>query len=270
MYEKVQETADYIKKNTDKRPEIAIILGSGAGDLVHQVVAPQKIQYKDIPNFPTSTVEGHAGQLVFGKLSGKDVMILQGRFHHYEGYTFKEVAYPVYVMQLLGIKQLIINNAAGGANKKFQPGDLMIIEDYINLMGGNPLIGKNDERFGPRFPDMTEPYSQQLIQKAEKAAETLGIKHRKGVYLAGTGPMYETRAEIRMMSCLGADAVGMSTIPETIVANYLGLKVLGISIITNMCTGIQKKKHSHQAVVQTAKIAGDRFCQWIVEIVNRI
>lgn len=270
MYNRVLKTVEYIRSTAKLQPEIAIILGSGAGDLVNLVKDQQCIKYEDIPNFPVSTVEGHAGQLVFGKLNKKNVMILQGRFHTYEGYSMKEVAYPVYVMKLLGIKKMIINNAAGGANKDFQPGDLMIIDDFINLLGDNPLIGKNDDRFGPRFPDMTEPYHQGLIKIAESAANDLGVQYCKGVYLAGTGPMYETRAEVQMMMKLGADAIGMSTVPETIVANYLGIKVLGISIITNMCTGIQDGKHSHENVVKTAKIAGDRFCKWVNEIVGKI
>lgn len=270
MYDKVIETANYIKSKVKRQPELAIILGSGAGDLVNLVKDQECIQYKGIPNFPVSTVAGHAGQLVFGTLNNRDVMILQGRFHYYEGYSMKEVAYPVYVMKFLGIKKLIVNNAAGGANKNFKPGDLMIIEDFINLLGDNPLIGKNDERFGPRFPDMTEPFDSGLIEIAEESARDLGIEYQKGVYLADTGPMYETRAEVRMMARWGADATGMSTVPETIVANYLGMKVLGVSIITNMCTGIQNVKHSHENVVKTAKIAGERFCKWLNEIVGRI
>ncbi len=270
MFENVIKTSEYIKNNTKFNPKIAIILGSGLGDLVNFVEEKEEINYEDIPNFPVSTVVGHAGKLVFGKINNVEVLLMQGRFHFYEGYSMKEVTYPIYVMKQLGIEKLIVTNASGGINETFEPGTLMLINDFINFMGTNPLIGKNDERFGVRFPDMSEAYSLELIDKAKKVADSLNIAYREGVYMACTGPNYETAAEIRVFKTLGADAVGMSTVPETIVANYLGLKVLGISCITNMATGIQKFKHSHDRVVETAKKASENFCTWVSNIVKEL
>lgn len=270
MFDNVLKTSQYIKDNTKCSPKIAIILGSGLGDLVNFVEDREEIDYKDIPNFPVSTVVGHAGKLVFGKINNVEVLLMQGRFHFYEGYSMKEVTYPIYVMKQLGIEKLIVTNASGGINEAFEPGTLMIINDFINFMGDNPLIGKNDERFGVRFPDMSEAYSLELIEKAKNVAESLNIPYREGVYMACTGPNYETAAEIRAFKTLGADAVGMSTVPETIVANYLGLKILGISCITNMATGIQKFKHSHDKVVETAKRASEDFCIWVSNIVKQL
>ena len=270
MFENVIKTAEYIKNNIKYNPKVAIILGSGLGDLVDFVEDKEEIDYKDIPNFPVSTVVGHAGKLVFGKINNTEVLLMQGRFHFYEGYSMKEVTYPVYVMKQLGIEKLIVTNASGGINEDFEPGTLMIINDFINFMGTNPLIGKNDERFGVRFPDMSEAYSLELIKKAKDVADSLNICYKEGVYMGCTGPNYETAAEIRAFKTLGADAVGMSTVPETIVANYLGLKVLGISCITNMATGIQKFKHSHDRVVETAKKASENFCKWVSNIVKEI
>ena len=268
MFENIVKTTEYIKNNTKYNPKVAIILGSGLGDLVNFVEEKEEINYEDIPYFPVSTVAGHAGKLVFGKINNVEVLSMQGRFHFYEGYSMKEVTYPIYVMKQLGIEKLIVTNASGGINETFEPGTLMIINDFINFMGTNPLIGKNDERFGVRFPDMSEAYSLELIDKAKKVADSLNIAYREGVYMACTGPNYETAAEIRAFKTLGADAVGMSTVPETIVANYLGLKVLGISCITNMATGIQKFKHSHDRVVETAKKASENFCTWVSNIVK--
>lgn len=270
MFENIIKTSEYIKNNTKFNPKIAIILGSGLGDLVNFVEEKEEINYEDIPNFPVSTVVGHAGKLVFGKINNVEVLLMQGRFHFYEGYSMKEVTYPIYVMKQLGIEKLIVTNASGGINETFEPGTLMLINDFINFMGTNPLIGKNDERFGVRFPDMSEAYSLELIDKAKKVADSLNIAYREGVYMACTGPNYETAAEIRAFKTLGADAVGMSTVPETIVANYLGLKVLGISCITNMATGIQKFKHSHDRVVKTAKKASENFCTWVSNIVKEL
>jgi purine-nucleoside phosphorylase len=270
MYEKVTETAQFIKSGITSSPEVGIILGSGLGDLVDKIENQKVIKYEDIPNFPRSTVKGHDGCLVIGQLQGKEVLAMQGRFHYYEGYSMKEVTYPIYVMKHLGIETLIITNACGGINTSFEPGDLMLINDFINLMPGNPLIGMNDDRFGPRFPDMTEPFKLQLIEKAKKIAEQLHIPYKEGVYAGFTGPYYETAAEIRMIGRHGADAVGMSTIPETIAANYLGIDVLGIACITNMATGIQKVKHSHERVIETANKASKQLCIWIEEIMKDI
>lgn len=268
MYEKVMESVNYINTRITSQPKIGIILGSGLGDLVDAIENKVIIKYDHIPNFPKSTVEGHEGCLVCGSLKGKEVMAMQGRFHYYEGYTMKEVTYPIYVMKLLGIEALIITNACGGINISFQPGDLMIINDFINLMPSNPLIGINDERFGPRFPDMTEPYKLYLIEHTKAVAKELHIPLKEGVYAGFPGPYYETAAEIRMISRHGADAVGMSTVPETIAANYLGIDVLGIACITNMATGIQKVKHSHERVVETAKEASKQLCDLIEGIIK--
>lgn len=270
MFNDVKKTSDYIKGKTTFCPKIAVILGSGLGDLVNFVEEKEEIKYEDIPNFPISTVSGHEGKLVFGKINDVEVLLMQGRFHFYEGYSMKEVTYPVYVMKQLGIEKLIVTNASGGINEAFEPGMLMIINDFINFMGENPLIGKNDERFGVRFPDMSEAYSLELIEKTKKIADSLNIPYKEGVYMACTGPNYETAAEIRAFKTLGADAVGMSTVPETIVANYLGLKVVGISCITNMATGIQKVKHSHNRVVETAQKASKDFCSLVSNLVKEL
>ncbi|MGB4658300.1 MAG: purine-nucleoside phosphorylase [Mobilitalea sp.] len=268
MYNKVMESTEYIKSKITLSPKIGMILGSGLGDLSKNMTNKEIIDYKDIPNFPRSTVEGHQGCLIIGKLQGIEVLMMQGRFHYFEGYSMKEVTYPVFVMKQLGIENLIITNACGGINPSFEPGDLMIIKDFINLMPGNPLIGLNDERFGPRFPDMTEPYKLPLIEKAKETADHLHIPYQEGVYAGFMGPYYETAAEIRMIGQFGADAVGMSTVPETIAANYLAMNVLGIACITNMATGIQKMKHSHQRVVETANRTSELFSAWIEAIVQ--
>ena len=270
MYDKVIESRNYIQSKNNLMPKIAVVLGSGLGDLVDAIEDKQYIDYKDIPNFPTSTVQGHEGRLVFGKIKGIDVLAMQGRFHYFEGYTMKEVAYPIYVMKQLGIEKLIITNACGGINTSFKPGTLMIINDFINLVSDNPLIGINDERFGTRFPDMSEPFKIELIDKAKKVANEIGIEYKEGVYAGFMGPYYETAAEIRSIRNQGADAVGMSTVPETIAANYLGMDVLGISCITNMATGIQKQKHSHKNVVDIAQKASVDFCKWIAKIIENI
>ncbi|OOM78744.1 purine nucleoside phosphorylase 1 [Clostridium puniceum] len=270
MYDKIMESVDYIKGKVSIKPKIAIILGSGLGDLVNSVKNAQDIPYENIPNFPISTVKGHEGKLVFGNINGVEVLLMQGRFHYYEGYTMKEVTYPIYVMKQLGVEKIIVTNACGGINKSFEPGTLMLINDFINLFGDNPLIGVNDERLGTRFPDMSEPYKIELINKAKKIADKLEIKYGEGVYAGFMGPYYETAAEIVMIGKHGADAVGMSTVPETIVANYLGMDVLGIACITNMATGIQKVKHSHERVVETAKKASADLCRWVVRIIEEI
>lgn len=270
MFKKVQETVSYIKKVVDLKPEIAIILGSGLGDLVDYVTISHEIAYEDIPHFPVSTVSGHAGKLVYGTLNGVEVLLMQGRFHYYEGYDMKQVTYPIYVMKQLGIEKLIVTNASGGINENFEPGDLMIINDFINFMGTNPLIGSNDDRFGVRFPDMSEAYSLELQEKARMVADDLEIAYKEGVYMACTGPSYETAAEIRAFRIYGADAVGMSTVPETMIANYLGMKVLGISCVTNMATGIQKMKHSHARVVEVANRASENICKWVTALVEKM
>ncbi|NRT91585.1 purine-nucleoside phosphorylase [Clostridium beijerinckii] len=270
MYNKIIESTKYIRSKINRAPKIAVILGSGLGDLVNEVREVESISYKDIPNFPISTVKGHEGKLVFGKINDIEVLLMQGRFHYYEGYTMKEVTYPIYVMKKLGIEKIIVTNACGGINKSFEPGTLMLINDFINLFGDNPLIGINDDRLGPRFPDMSEPYKLELIEKAKEVGDKLEIKYAEGVYAGFMGPYYETAAEIVMIGRHGADAVGMSTVPETIVANYLGMDVLGIACITNMATGIQKVKHSHDRVVETAKKVSVDLCRWVSEIIKEI
>ncbi|MEG0137074.1 purine-nucleoside phosphorylase [Cetobacterium sp.] len=270
MFEKVLETTQYLENRVTNRPKIAIILGSGLGGLVDYVENKVVIPYKEIPNFPVSTVAGHAGELVFGTINGVEVLVMKGRFHYYEGYNMKQVTYPQYVFKQFGIETMIVSNAAGGANKTFKPGTLMIINDHINFFGTSPLIGSNDERFGPRFPDMSETYNKGLIEKAKEVAGKLDIEYREGVYLGSSGPAYETAAEVTMMMRMGADAVGMSTVPESIVANYLGIKILGISCITNMATGIATKPHSHEEVVEIANQTGEKFCKWIAETVKEL
>lgn len=259
-FENIYESYNYLKENVEIRPEIGIILGSGLGDVVNLLSDKQIISYKDIPHFPCSNVVGHEGNLVFGKVNNLNVVIMQGRTHYYEGKGFDPVVYPIYVLKLLGIDKLIITNACGAVNENFKQGDLMLITDYINLLGINPLIGDNNEDFGPRFPDMSESYSKELISKVKSISN---IPLQEGVYAFFNGPCYETAAEIRAYKMMGADVVGMSTVPETIVANYMGIKVLGISCITNMATGLAKEKHSHKEVLEVANRSSLNLCNLI-------
>ena len=270
LYEKVKESAAYIEKRVEGKAKTGVILGSGLGRLGESIKNRLEIEYSDIPHFPVSTVNGQEGKLIFGKIGQTDILAMKGRFHFYEGYSMKEVVYPIYVMKSLGLDKMIVTNACGGINRGFEPGTLMIIEDFINMFKDNPLIGSNDERFGTRFPDMSEPYSEGLIVIAENTAKRLGIEYEKGVYAGVTGPYYETAAEIRMLKTMGADAVGMSTVPETIMANYLGMKVLGISCVTNMATGIRKEKHSHEGVVKTANAASEKLGEWVEAVIKGI
>ena len=257
LYEKALESAEYIKAHTTKRPKVAVVLGSGLGNLTADFTDTEKLPYKDIPNFPVSTVAGHKGALLAGRLGEKEVYALEGRFHFYEGYSMKEVCYPFYVLKLLGVEQVVLTT-------------LMLITDFINMMGTNPLIGPNDERFGPRFPDMTEPYNLELQELAKHTAEEMGIDYKEGTYLGFMGPCYETAAEIRAFAGMGADAVGMSTVPETMVCNYMGMKVLAVSCITNMATGIQTVKHSHARVLEIANQAGDTMCRWLGAVIQKM
>ena len=269
MLEKIQETAAFLKARMHTHPETAIILGTGLGSLVHEITDKYEINYSEIPNFPVSTVEGHSGKLIFGKLGNKDIMAMQGRFHFYEGYSMKEVTFPVRVMRELGIKTLFVSNAAGGTNPNFEIGDLMIITDHINFFPEHPLRGKNIE-YGPRFPDMTEAYPHRLREKAHQAAGVLGFACKEGVYAIFPGPCYETAAEIRAYEHLGADAIGMSTVPEVIAANYLGMAVLGIACITNMATGIAREKHSHQEVLRIANESSQKLCALVERVVREL
>lgn len=234
MLEKINQTADYLRSKVADMPEIAIILGTGLGSLVDHITDKLYIPYKEIPNFPVSTVEGHSGNLIFGMLGGKRVMAMQGRFHYYEGYDMKQVTFPVRVMQVLGVRTLLVSNAAGGMNKEFKVGDVMVITDHINLFPENPLRGKNYEEWGPRFPAMTEAYSKKLVALADKIGEEQGLRLMHGVYVGTPVPTFETPAEYEYFRVIGGDAVGMSTVPEVIVANHGGMTVFGLSVITDL------------------------------------
>lgn len=266
MLEQIQETASYIKSQIHNIPETAIILGSGLGKLVDELTDTHEIDYKDIPHFPVSTVEGHSGRLIFGHLGGKKVMAMQGRFHYYEGYSMKEVTFPIRVMRELGIKTLFVSNAAGGTNPSFEIGDLMIITDHINFFPEHPLRGKNIS-YGPRFPDMSEAYDHTLIARAKEIAARKGITVREGIYIGTQGPTYETPAEYRMFARWGADAVGMSTVPEVIVANHCGIRVFGISVITDL--GVEGKivEVTHEEVQQAADAAQPRMTEIMKELI---
>ena len=266
----MESTINYIKEKIQGfQPEIGIILGSGLGDFADEfesIIIP----YNDIPGFEKSNVQGHKGQLVFAQINGKKVVMMQGRYHFYEEYSMQTVTFPVKVMKELGVKTLIITNAAGAVTPEFTPGDLMLITDHINFMGTNPLIGKNDETLGTRFPDMSEVYSKELIQTAEAIAKKLNINYQKGVYAATTGPSYETPSEVKMFRMLGANAVGMSTAPEAIVANYCGLKILGISCLTNYAAGVSETPLNHQEVIDTANRVKESFKNLLSEILKSI
>lgn len=273
----MQNTLDFINSKTNNlKPAIGIILGSGLGDFVNNFESIS-IPYSDIPGFETSTIQGHSGKLVFADVKNNSslltphssLIIMQGRYHFYEGHSMDKIVYPIKVMKQLGVKTLIITNAAGAASKKFKPSDLMLINDHINFMGTNPLIGKNDEMLGTRFPDMSEVYNKNLIKIAEACAKETGIKIKKGVYAATSGPSYETPAEVKMLRKLGADAIGMSTVPEAIVANYCGINVLGISCISNYAAGVQKFPLSHQEVIETTNTVKDKFQSLLLNIIEK-
>ena len=266
----MKETLDYIQTYTDDfKPEIGIVLGSGLGDLA-DTYCEFAIPYDKIPGFAKSTVEGHKGQLVFAQINKKNVVMMQGRNHFYEGLSMQDVTYPIKVMKKLGVKTVIITNAAGAINKSFRPGDLMVITDHINLMGTNPLIGANDPELGVRFHDMSEVYNKNLIKIVDAAGRLLKIDLKHGVYVATTGPSYETPAEIRMARYMGGDAAGMSTVPEAIVANYCGMKVIGISCISNFATGISSKKLSHQEVIETTEKVKAKFKELLLLLLKNI
>lgn len=252
MIEKIKETADFIRGKVEKMPSIGIILGTGLGQVADLMEITHVLEYKDIPNFPVSTVEGHSGKLIFGNLGSKYVMAMSGRFHYYEGYDMKQVTFPVRVMKELSVKTLIVSNAAGGMNKEFKVGDVMIITDHINLFPENPLRGKNDNRLGPRFPAMTEAYYEKYIELADKVATEKNLRLMHGVYVGTTGPTFETRAEYEYFRIIGGDAVGMSTVPEVIVANHAGMKVFGLSVITDLGGKDIKEVPSHEEVQMAA------------------
>ncbi len=255
----LQQTADFIKKSYPYNPSVGIVLGSGIGNLSKEIDIEFQLDYASIPEFPVSTVEGHSGHLIFGKLEGKRIVAMAGRFHYYEGYNVDQVVFPVRLMKFLGVKTLFLSNAAGGMNPSFKVGDLMIITDHISLFTVNPLIGPNAEIFGPRFPDMSEPYKKKLIQTAKSIAEAKNIRVKEGVYAGVTGPSFESRAEYKLLHMAGADAVGMSTVQETIAAVHLGMDVFALSIITDM--GIREEENiiTHEEVLTAARLAEPRL-----------
>ncbi|NOZ62812.1 MAG: purine-nucleoside phosphorylase [Calditrichaeota bacterium] len=270
LRKQIEETIAFLRTKTDAMPEIGIILGSGLGALVDDIEIEIVIPYEQIPNFPISTVEFHAGKLIFGKLSGKSVVAMQGRFHYYEGYSMKQITFPVRVMKFLGVTKLIVSNACGGINPAFKPGTIMIMQDHINLLGDNPLVGENDDSLGPRFPDMSEPYSRELIDLAEKVASELGLTVKKGVYAALTGPNLETAAEYRFLRIIGADVVGMSTVPEDIVAVHMGMKALGLSVITDACVPEELKPANVPEIIRIAKETEPKLTAIIKKVVAQM
>jgi purine-nucleoside phosphorylase len=266
----LKETVKFLQKEYKHTPSVGIVLGSGLGNFVKEIEVEKEVAYEDIPNFPVSTVQGHKGRLIFGKLGGKTVVAMAGRFHYYEGYDAQEVVYPIRVMKLLGVETLLLSNAAGGVNPSYKVGDIMIIKDHVSFFTPNPLIGRNIEEFGPRFPDMSEPYKKQLIQKAKDIAVKHNYDVKEGVYLAVTGPTFETRAEYKLIHVLGADVVGMSTVQETIVANHMGMQVFAMSVVTDV--GIREEENiiTHEEVLQAAKEAEPKLATMFRELVTSL
>lgn len=267
MLKKISETAAFLNAAQTTHPRIGIILGTGLGGLVKEIAIEKTIPYRDIPNFPVSTVEGHQGQLIFGTIKGQPVMAMQGRFHYYEGYDMKEVTFPVRVMKQMGITHLVVSNASGGLNPDFKVGDIMIIDDHINMFGDNPLLGKNINELGPRFPDMSQPYSRELIDRAHAIAQKEGIELKQGIYVGVAGPTFETPAEYKYFRIIGGDAVGMSTVPEVIVARHGGMICFGVSIITDSGVPGQIVEISHEEVQQVAAAAEPKMTRIIAELV---
>ena len=270
LLSKISAAAEFIKNKSKYTPEIGLILGSGLGSLADTIEEAEFFDYADIPNFPTSTVEGHKGRLVIGLLEGKQVIAMQGRFHYYEGYSLDKVTFPVRVMKLLGISKLIVTNACGAVNENFKVGDLMVITDHINFSSSNPLFGHNLDEFGPRFPDMSQAYNLELRNKVLDAGKELGINLQQGIYVMFSGPTYETPAEVKFARIMGGDAVGMSTVPEVIVANHCNIKTVGISCLTNMAAGILDQPLNHEEVIETsAKVKNDfiKLMNKVIEII---
>lgn len=270
LNQKVAETIRFLKDKTNVIPQVALVLGSGLGPLAEALENPTIIPYHEIPHFKASTAPGHSGRMLIGYLHGKTVLCMQGRFHYYEGYSMQEITYPIRVMSALGVQTLILTNACGGLDPTFTPGDLMIITDHINFMGSNPLIGPNEDNYGVRFPDMTRAYTRSLVQLAKSSAQSIGIPIREGVYISYSGPSFETPAEIRMMQGFGAQAVGMSTVPEAIVASHCGLNLLAISCITNLAAGILDQPLSGEEVMEAAGKASQNFVKLLHDIVGKI
>jgi purine-nucleoside phosphorylase len=270
LYDRVQEAAAVVRQRSPVAPEVAIILGTGLGGLVKEIEAETVIPYDQIPGFPLSTVESHAGRLILGRLKGRRVIAMQGRFHRYEGYTLQQVTFPLRVMHALGARTLVVTNVSGGMHPLWPPGDVVLISDHINLLGDNPLIGRNDDRLGPRFPDMSDPYDSALRARARALALELGINLREGVYVAVTGPCLETRAEYRMLRGMGADLVGMSTVPEVIVAVHQGMKVVGFSIITDQCLPDALEPASLEQILAVAGKAEPHLTRLVAALVPKI
>ena len=270
LFERANRIKEFLADKIDYVPEIAIVLGSGLGAFANEIKVDAEIDYKDIEGFPVSTVKGHAGRLIFGSVSGKKIVAMQGRFHLYEGYNTDDVTLPVRVFQLMGIKNYIVTNASGAVNTAYKPGDLMVINDHISFFCPSALTGENDDRFGTRFPSMSEAYDKAFISIANQAAEHMNIEVQNGIYCYCKGPMFETPAEIRAARILGADAVGMSTVPEVVAAVHGGMRVLGISCITNMAAGILDQPLTHQEVMETGKMVEEKFSAFMKEIVSLI
>ena len=270
LKDRIDTVVDFIKSKTSLQPEIAIILGTGLGGLVKEIDIETVIPYEEIPDFPVSTIEFHKGKLILGKLGGKTVLAMQERFHFYEGYDLKQITFPVRVMKFLGASILLVSNACGGMNPLFRPGDIMIMSDHINLLGGNPLVGPNDDSIGPRFPDMSEAYSKELIELAENVAMEQNIKVQKGVYVAWSGPCLETPAEYRFLRLIGADVVGMSTVPEVIVAVHMGMKVLGLSVVTDQCFPDCLEPVNIQKIIKTAEQAEPKLTSIMKKVVEKM
>ncbi len=268
MLRKIKETADYILEHSNTEAKIGIILGTGLGGLVGEIDIKKTLDYDDIPNFPISTVEGHHGRLIFGILGGKEVVAMQGRFHYYEGYNMQEVTFPVRVMKMMGIETLLVSNASGGLNPEFVVGDVMIIEDHINMFGDNPLVGRNIDELGPRFPDMSQPYSKRLIDIAFEIANRNNISLKQGIYAGTTGPTFETPAEYKMFRILGADVVGMSTVPEVIVARHMDMTCFGVSIVTDSGVPGEIVEVSHEEVQEVAAKAEPTMTLIMKELVS--
>lgn len=270
MIAKINEAVSYIQQLHPVKPAVGIVLGSGLGSFTREMEVTHEIHYSDIPHFPVSTVEGHTGKLIFGRLGGKDVIAMAGRFHFYEGYTPEEVVFPIRVMKFLGITHLLLSNAAGGMNASFEVGDLMIITDHISFLAMNPLIGKNVDEFGPRFPDMSEPYSKQLIKKAKHIAAAAGIEVKEGIYCGVTGPTFETRAEYKVLRTIGGDAVGMSTVQEVIAAVHIGLTVFALSVITDIGIREEENKITHAEVLEAASAAEPKLTLIFKELIAQL
>jgi purine-nucleoside phosphorylase len=270
LYERAEHAARFVRSRAQEDLRVALVLGSGLGAFADALEGAHSIPYEEIPGFARPTVEGHAGRLVVGRVGGVPAAVMQGRFHYYEGYSLEEVTFPIRMLGLLGVKSLVLTNAAGGLNNSFSEGSLIVISDHLNLMGASPLRGRNDPRFGSRFPDMTHVYDQEYQETAVREAHSMGVELRRGVYAALSGPSYETPAEIRMLRLLGADAVGMSTVPEAIIARQMGLRVLGISCITNLAAGVLDRPINHDEVIETGARVRETFAALLGRVIPKL